>query len=449
MAELSLPKEVNFGVKHPHLPENTTTTLLTVLPTNGTTFKSSSVIQFDLPARPGLYLQGQSAFLRYKFRYTSGATAGVIKGIPAITPFFKLDEFVNSTQVSSVYNWNQVANMYVNTHLGVSEKFGVQSALFGEMKAGVIANDSLGDSVTLAQNQASLAGSLTLSTPLYCSALASCDKFLPTGLMGQYRLQLTVAQLVDVAVNTTNLSDFQIENIELCIMATDMGVGVDSMIASMGEKLYLKATCWANQGQQIANAFSGVWSGMFNHRYQSINNLYFLSSGAASASDVNGIFDSRDITSSNGSYAFQVGSQMFPSLPINTAVNKNGALHYLRECVGNLADWRYSMSINATEWSAYLGTATTTAIGGYTATAATTAQEPAKFIVGVPLSKISSNDPYAPSSLLSGVNASQAPIIANLQIGTATGQAYNVFLIAEYDTLIEIDPMTRSVNVIA
>jgi hypothetical protein len=232
-------------------------------------------------------------------------------------------------------------------------------------------------------------------------------------------------------------------------MATDMGAGVDNMVSSMGDKIYLKATGWANQGQQIPTAFSGVFSGMYNHRYQSINNLYLLSSGSASASDVNGIFDSRDVTSNNGTYSFQVGNQMFPSLPINTAVNKNGALHYLRECVSSLYDFKYSLAINALEWGSYLGSLSTTAVNGFTPVATTTPTEPSKFILGVPISKISNYDVYGVTSLLSGVSAAQAPIIANIQMNTATGQAYNLYLIAEYDILIEIDPMTRSVNVIA
>lgn len=449
MAELSLPKEVNFASKRPHLPEQFSSSLLTILPTNGNEFTAGSVISFDLPARAGLYLQGQTAFLRYRFRYTSNATSGSIKGIPALTPFFKLDEFINSTPVNSVYNWNQVSTMYVNTHVGISEKYAVQSSLFGELKAGADLMTSAGDSVALTVSQASLAGSITLATPLYCSALLACDKFIPTGLAGQYRVQLTVAQLGDIVSNTTNVSDFKLQNVELCIMASDMGAGVDAMVAQMGEKIYLKTTCWANQGQQIANAFSGVYSGIYNHRYQSINNLYMLASGADSTKDVNGIFDSRDITSMNGSIQFQVGSQMYPTLPINTAVNKNSGMVYLRECTGSLTDWRYSFSINGTEWSSYLGSANATAINGFTPVATTSLTEPSKHIIGVPLSKIASNDPYAPSGLLSGVSASQAPIVLNLNIGTATGQAYNVYVIAEYDELIEIDPMTRSVSVIA
>lgn len=449
MAELSLPKEVNFSAKLPHIPEGTTTSLLTVLPTNGNVFKAGSVISWDLPSRQGLYLDGKTVFIRYRFRYTSGATAPILRATPAVTPFFKLDEFLNSSPVASVYNYNQVANMYVNTHIGLSEKYGVQSSLYSELKA-EDATAAVGDSVTLLASQAALAGTASFAFPLYCSALASMDKFLPTGLAGQYRIQLTLAQISDMVSVAANMTDYQIENIELCINAMDLGAGVDQMVASMGESLMIKATGWANAGVgQIPSAATGVVSLMANHRFQSINNLYLLSSGAEVAKDVNGIFDSRDITSSNGQYSFTIGSQTFPQLPINTAVNKNGVIQYLRECTSSLTDWRYSFSISCVEFNKYLGSANTTQLtGGMTPIAVTTVTDPAKFIVGVPVSKIQNSDPYGASSMLSGVSAQQAPIICNINIGTATGQAYNEFVVAEYDLLINIEPVSRNVSII-
>jgi hypothetical protein len=449
MAELSLPAAVDFSKKLPHLPENTATSLMTVLPTNGNAFKAGSVISFDLPAQPGLYLDGKTAFLRYKFKYSSGATAPILRATPALTPFFKLDEFINSVPVNSVYNYNQVANMYVQTHLGVSEKYGVQAALFSELK-NVAGNDTLGDSVTLIASQSTLAGYCSFAFPLYCSALSQMDKYLPTGLAGSYRIQLTLAQIADMVSVTANLTDYQIESVELCINAMQLGVGVDQMIASMGETIMIKSTGWANAGVgQIASGASGVVSMLANHRFQSINNLYVLGSGAAVASDLNGIFDSRDVTSCAGTYQVTIGSQTFPQLPINTAVNKNAVLQYLRECTSSLADWRYAMSINAVEFASYLGSANATQLtGNITPSAATTVTEPAKFIVGIPVSKIQPIDSYAPSSLLSGVSAASTPIIVNISVGTATGQAYNMFCIAEYDVLLHIDPMSRTTSVI-
>lgn len=450
MAELSLPKEVNFSVKHPHLPEQMSTSLLTILPSNGNQFKAGSTIEFQLPARAGLYLDGKTAFLRYRFKYTSGATAPILRATPALTPFFKLDEYINSASVQSIYNYHQVANMYVNTHLGISEKSGVQSALFSELKAGVVAPDTAGDSVTLLASQTSLAGNCSFAFPLYCSALASMDKFLPTGLAGQYRIVLTCAQIVDMVSASANMTDYQLENVELCINAMDLGLGVDQMVASMGENLMIKACGWANAGVgQIASGSTGVVSLIANHRYQSINNLYLLSSGNDVAKDVNGIFDSRDVTSSNGQYSFTIGSQTFPQLPINTAVNKNAVLQYLRECTSSLTDWRYSFAIDATEFNKYLGSANTTQLtGGMTPIDVTTVTQPSKFVVGVPVSKIQNTDVYAPSSMLSGVSASQSPIIVNVNVGTATGQAYNEFVVAEYDILIKIDPVARMSTVI-
>ena len=449
MAELSLPSAVDFSKKLPHLPENMTSNLATILPNNGTTFRAGGIISWDLPARAGLYLQGNTVFVRYKLRYTSGATAttNYILGTPAVSPFFKLDEYVNSTPVNSVYNYNQVANMYINTHLGLSEKYGVQSSLFSELKAGVNNMDSAGDAVQVTASQASLAGFASLATPLYCSALIEMDKYFPTGLAGTYRIQLTLAQVSDFCL--AGITDYQIENVELCINTSDLGAGVDAMVAQMGEQIIIKSTGWANAGVgQVASASTGVVSLLANHRFQSINNLYLLASGADSAKDVNKIFDSRDITSMNGQIQFTIGSQTYPQLPINTAVNKNSVMQYLRECTSSLTDWRYAMSINGQEFSKYLGSANTTAVNGFTPIDVTTVTEPSKFIVGVPVSKVQPMNPYAPSSLLSGVSASSTPIIANINIGTATGQAYNVFVVAEYDVLISVDPMSRSVNVI-
>lgn len=434
--ELSLPAGVDFSKNLPHIPENVTTSLMTILPTNGGgAFKSGSVVQFDLPARAGLYLDGKTAFLRYRLNYTSTATAVSMRANCAVVPFQKLDEFINSTTINSVYNYNQVANMYINTHYGVSEKYGVQSALFSQNKAGV---DTLNgqDGVVLTASQATLAGKLYFSTPLHCSALMGADKYIPTGLMGSWRIQLTLAQLSDLTNDTTNFSDYSIDNIELCINSIDMGVGVDNIIASMGPKLMLKTTCWANQGQNVTSGSVGLISLPFNHRFQSVNNIYLITSGSDVAKDLNGIFDSRDL-SALGTYQFTIGSQTFPQLPINCVVNKAGALMYLREAVGSLSDWRFAQSINATEYN-YLSSAT-----------ATTIAEPAKFYVGVPVSKLQPTDPFAPSSLLSGVNCASTPIIANVNITTATYQASNAYMIAEYDALIQIDVASRQVSIVA
>ncbi len=125
MAELSLPSSVDYK-KLPQLPDGVSTTLMSVQSTNGISFSPSQVIQFDLPSRPGLFIDGKSIFIRYKVSYTSGATAGVIRRKLVYTNFSRLDEFVGSVPVNSVNQYNQVANMWVDTNCNVADVYGQQ-----------------------------------------------------------------------------------------------------------------------------------------------------------------------------------------------------------------------------------------------------------------------------------------------------------------------------------
>ena len=52
----------------------------------------------------------------------------------------------------------------------------------------------------------------------------------------------------------------------------------------------------------------------------------------------NKIFDSVDLTSSNGEYSFGIGGQIYPSKPLNTKTNKAGILQELRTAVGSIFD---------------------------------------------------------------------------------------------------------------
>lgn len=436
MSEMSLPAGLNFGGKIPSLPDDARSTLMSVQPNNGQTFTSNGVITIELPSRAGLFIDPKSFFFRYKLNYTSGVGAPIIRCTPAYSALLKLDEFVGSQPVNSVYNYHQTANMYINTHLSVADKAGMASALGYATVAGTTLEQL--DSVTLNAGQAGLSGAVSFSAPLVCSAFSSCDKFIPTGLMAPIRMQFTVAPLADLVVPGVDaMSNFTISFFELCFNAIDMGVNVERLVAGMSDRLYLRTTCWANQGQNIpASSTTGTYTLPFNHRYKSVENLYMLSSGGSATIDLNAWGDSRDVTSS-GTIQFTVGQSQYPLLPLDCANNKPSVIQYLRECTGAINDYRNSMSINSVEFN-YLSS-----------TGATTAVAPAKFIVGVPLSRIQGFNPYAPTTLLSGVDTSSSPIIAQLRLaGTTQAQTTNVYLIAEYTSLIEIDPLTKQILVV-
>lgn len=431
MAQVALPQNVDFEKKLGFVPNSFTSQLLTIQPNSGiNSYSPGSVVTFDLPARQDLYIDGATLFFRAKLTYTSGATAGVVVGIPAYSWISKLDEFSGSTPLSSVYNYHQTAHLYVNTNYSIADKYGAQAA-FGF--TGADASNGAMESYTLPT--VSAANYLPVAAPLVCSAIQSGDKLWPTGMMPPLRIQLTVAPISEIATVTANITAVSVSNLELCVQGIQMP-GVDALVAQMAPKLYQKITCWANGGNSVSSGTSGVQNLIFNHRYKSIENLYMLANSTEKTVDINGPMDSRDVTS-GGTVQFQIGQSLYPLLPIDCSANRAGVLMYLKECAGAIADNRQSMSINKTEF-AYVGA------GG-----ASTAFEPGKFIVGVPLSRVSQRNPYASSSLLSGVDAASTPITTICRIATATGSAHNVNLVAQYTALVELDPaMPSVVNVI-
>jgi hypothetical protein len=435
MAELSLPSSVDFSKKIPSLPDGVSSQLLSIQSTNGIEFTPGQVIQFDLPARSGMFLDGKSAFIRFKLVYdASGST--FIRRKPVYTVFSKLDEFVGSVPVNSVYQYNQVANMYIDTNFSGADVLGQAYAWGLESSASWNDFDGVATvSGNTTNNYISVAG------PLVCSALSGCDKLVPTGLMAPWRVQLTVDQLTNIVSNTVACSNLRIVQPELCIQSVDMGMAVENLVASASPKLYLRTNGWANSTQSSPSTSAGFSTYVFNHRYESIENLFFLSSSNTVAKALNlwgDSFNPIGNATTGGTIQFQIGQAMYPLLPINNSTGgRASVLQYLRECVGQITDQRNTMSISYEAFNQFANgnTASTIAV-------------PAKFIVGIPCSRLNAVSPYQVSSLMSGVSAASTPINVLLNAGSAFEAGMSFALIAQYTELIEIDVMNKQVTVV-
>lgn len=433
---MSLPKEVNFGNPLPFIPEGATATLMSVQSTNGISFGNNQVIQFDLPSQAGLYIIPSSLFIRYKFEAVSGATAAIIRRKPAYTLISRLEEFIGSVPCSSVYQYNQVANAYVDTNFSMADVQG-QYTSFGLTGAPAVFTDADGQSM-------SASGTYTgyVSAPLVCSALGSLSHYYPTALTAPWRIQLTHAPVAEIATVTANLTSTTIIQPELCFQVINLGSAVDALVAQMSPRLRIKATCWANASQSIATSSSGYTTLPFNHRYKSITSLYLHSTSSSATKGVNLWGDSFNIlgdATTAGSVQFQIGQAMYPQLPLNNLTGgRTAVLQYLRMCnSGSITDQRNTMSIGDENFAQYANGST-----------ASTSNLPAKFIVGIPLSKVVAQNPYSSTALLSGVDAASTPINVLLNIGSSTNTAMNMYLVAEYDEIIEIDVMSRQVNIV-
>jgi len=435
--EVALPASVDFSRRQPELPDSTTSTLMSISPNNGLSFGPGQQICWDLPSRPGLFIDGKSVFIRYKVTYTSGATAGVIRRKPVYTNFSRLDEYIGGVPVNSVNQYNQVANMWVDTRYNVADIYGSQFAW------GLSQTESFTDvdGVTLATTSGDNA--LYVAAPLCLSFLQDMDKLYPSGSSAPIRVQLTVDSIYNIAVVAANVTAITISQPELCFSVIDMGVGVQHMIEASSPQLFIKTKGWANGTQGAANNTSGQQSLVYNHRYASIENLYFLSTPTDATKGLNLWGDSLQPmgnATTSGNIQFSVGNQQFPQLPIyNLTGGRASISQYLRECVGQISDNRLSQCIFSTNFNYYPDVSGTN----------TTANVPAKCIIAVPLSRLNPPSPYQSTSLLSGVSAQSTPITVNLLSGTAFTSAMQFNLIAEYSQLIVIDTATKQVSVVA
>lgn len=432
MSSQSLPSTADFSSPLPQLPDGTSSTLMSVQSTNGISFKQGQTIQFDLPSR-GM-LEGKSVFIRYAVKYTSGATAGVIKRKPVYTNFVRLDEFIGSTPINSVYQYNQVANMWVDLNCNLADVYG-QQASWGLTQTLSVSDL---DGVTLT---ASAAQTLLVAAPLVCSFLQSADKLIPLSAMAPIRIQLTLDSIANIATVAANVTDFEIIQPELCFNLIDFGPSVEAAVLSAAPKIYLKSQGWANSAQGLASSTTGFNTLVYNHRYESIENLYLLSTSSATAKAVNTWGDSFNPLGTagvNASVQVQIDNKVFPQLPINNATGGLSAIHqYNRETVGQIMDQRNTMCVFNVNFNQFAGDST-----------ASTADTPAKCIIGFPLSRINAPSPYASVSLMSGVSARSTPINVLLNVGTSFNSAMVFNLIAQYTLLVEIDTATKQVSLI-
>ena len=106
----------------------------------------------------------------------------------------------------------------------------------------------------------------------------------------------------------------------------------------------------------------------------------------------------------------------------------------LRRAMGSILNNNVSLSVNQNEFG----------IVDPTTASPTTVVLPGKFWVAQNLQKLTVNQ----KAFFTGVSTQLAPINLNINIGTATTQAYTPLLVLLYDAIVEIDPATKQIIMI-
>lgn len=424
---MSLPKSFNLAEAIPSLPDGVTSTLISVRPISGSTFNASQIVEFDLGNRG--WLLPESLAIRYRQRVSSGVGGAGVPGTPVYSPFVRLNTLVNGAVIDSINQYGQVAQMIINTSMGVSKKYGqAQSWGYTTSSDG---NMIYLDGRAVAASQTLLSASV--GGPLVGCMLSQCEKNLPLFAMGQIRLQFTIDTLANMSFNNGTILDltgFQIENFELTYQMVDMGAAVERMVYEMGPQLFIKTHGWNNSSVSVGSGTSGSQTYVFNQRLASIRSAYICPNRPTGSKQ----FEFCDITNGNGTYQLNVGSVTFPQLPLDTANNFNGIFVETARAAGHIYGKNSEMAISQAE----------SVVDENDATASMVLATPGKFIAGLCLSKVGADDRDV---LMSGCSTYNQPIGVQITFGTATTNTNSLNLMLDYDAVLVIDTAARQLSV--
>jgi hypothetical protein len=340
-------------------------------------------------------------------------------GVPAYTPFNRVEVSVASQTIDVIQNYNIVMNTLINGSHDIAQKYGLQAGY------GYNTSTTIPTLETLDGRLMTLDEGGTFAAPLM-TILSGSEKLIPLGMMGAVRITLTVDSIANMFTSVTPPTAFTLSNLSLRYKVIEYGAEVDQAIRMANPNgLTIKTQSFASSSQNLNAGQSGYTELIYNFRFSSIKSLIAVNGNNNAAS--NKQFDSVDLTSGSGDYSFSCGGIIYPSKPLNTFTNKTEILQEFRSAMGSIYDKNNNCSINSIEFN-FNGTA---AGSSYSA--------PAKFYVGTSLEKqIGSN------SILSGVSSSDSPISYRINTTTSIGANQStVTLIVNYDALIIVDPNSK------
>jgi len=433
-----LPKEVEYNRPHASVSPDTTSLNVIVRPSNGQVFgQGGDIINFDLPSRA--FMNPGSLVLRGVIRteVAAGGNANTILGAaPGAAWIQRVETQISGQTVESINSYGQLYNLLVNTKLGYSERFAMQT----ELATGTADADGIAPSSTAGINSYPLKtsvgnGLVPFAIPLGC-LLGNCTNYVPLGMMGGVRISITTDQLANFTILAATPSIFQIEDLELAFDMTDFGRGMDAVVGSMADSdgnINLKSSSWNVSSQTLGGLAAGTTQeNIYNVRLSSIKSLIVQAGGIGN--QVNkGKYDAMAIQGPGGSTQFVVASQVYPQTPISE-LNQAAVMSELRQALGEAHDPLGSkMSIQNFVFDANLTR--------NQSTGTSTAPLPSAHFVGVNTEKVSSNQ-----LLMSGISSQLSPISVRVNNSAAvlTGSLLTLFVL--YDAILSINLPTRQVQ---
>lgn len=428
-----LPKELQYN-KYYKLPKSVQCISMATNALNNLVGPGEK-LEFDFVSRGKLV--GNTIWLEYELVPTGQTIAGaLIRGIPFFAPFSQSRILIGSQGFDNQNSYNAVCSALCDLKMTGAQKYAHSRNL------GITNNALFYGGTTLASGVG-----LDLAGPLP-NMLSNASNQLPLGWMPQVRIELTLAQASDIfqVLAATSLpTSYSVRNATLHYDIIEYGDDYDrEILSSMLDEngmLNIKTMSYSTSGQVISIGSSGNLEYVFNTRFGSIKSLFafFPPGGNLSAWQQ---FESFDPTTpvatgvGSGELSFSVAGQRYPQRAISTAVNRNAAIPELVLALnGSQNILSAQFSLNYEGWVLGNGSTTTNTTNYPT--------QYGSFVFGSNVERLSSND-----ILLSGISTDSSPITVNLNFSSPTTVTQSVRLTIMYDAIIQINPLTKSCQVI-
>jgi hypothetical protein len=433
--ETALPSQINYGGQS-MVPPDTESYETCVRPTNNGSFTQGSQAYFDIPCVD--FLDPNSMYIRYRLNTTSaGAVTQFLRGAPVYSLIQRVQTYMSGQSREIIDEYGQVMTYLLNNQFDVAQKAGMASYGYSIQSA---SETNIYDGLVISH-----AGAGTLSTSLSapfvnCLSMVDGGKFIPLEGMNSLRYVLTFDSIANAfcATGATNPAGgtftaptaYTIDNLELVFTAVRFNNEIKNMLLGAGDELVIKTQSLNNITSILPASSSGVVAIPFQHRLSSIKSLHTLFVKNDATTNPNGKYESRDVTSANGSLQMECAGKLYPQLALDTLNNRSAVLMEGKKAWNALYSTDWCPSINIGEFGAIDNTTSSVTL-------------PAKFYFSVNTERVSSNQ-----YLLSGLSSANSPIVLRLNIGTTTSaHNYNISCIALYDMLIRVNTATRQVDV--
>jgi hypothetical protein len=494
-AKVGVPTEIDFSPSNMEkaLPTGTRSYMMNVLPTGQNSFASGTLttgntantgvnysfpggtVIFDVPCSQSRssYIDVRNSYLKFRANYrvesaNTGASSAFVANVRGggASIIQRYTALVGGIQMFEIGEHGVLYDTLTKVMLNQSDRtsgFGTVCLGMSDLpyaKSSTNAN-KVGNSGHFVNNFTTTAsGLLTVGNEYHSYSLPLLDpligslatQFCPIGKLPSLQIQAQLDTILPLTYYPTTVAttagtfSATYDQWELVLTVIDFGAEAEKVLEAssiIGGKQYWKSVSYRASTATIASSTGGTNDILIGCRSASCKAVlarnYFSS---PSANSVNDKYDSFNVALDG--LQLQTGGVLMPNKPLNPNQSPASVLAELQKAFSALNLTIMNTAVSPLNYAKSTHAPSTSAIDYSvvsTTTQATTAQNPAEFIVGI------DTEMCAKTGLLTGINTLSSPVFMRYNISGTTGSAISVIFHMMHDVIFQLDFSTGQLYV--